>query len=249
MEISFKKIIFVLLITLVLIGCGDSDDKEEIIYVALGASDAVGIGAIPLTNGYVYKIQDGLEDKDNDVYLLNLGWPGADIGKIKDIVEDLVIDIIADKVGDPDLITLWTGSNDVVAGDDPDDFRSDLEDILSQLSKNTSAFIVIANIPDLTLLPRFKDEPDKDVTTERIDDFNKAIKDTIDAIEQDPDIKVKVSIVDLFAEEISEDLVFDLDGFHPNNEGYQRIAELFLEIILPEFAKVKNNQGYMLAFK
>ncbi len=244
MEIFFKKIIFVLLIALVLIGCGD--DKKEIFYVALGASDAVGIGATPLTNGYVYKIQDGLEDKDNDVYLLNLGWPGADIGKIKDIVEDLVIDIIADKVGDPDLITLWTGSNDVVAGDDPDDFRFDLEDILSQLSKNTSAFIVIANIPKLYDLPRFKDEPDKDVTTERIDDFNKAIKD---AIEQDPDIKVKVSIVDLFAEEISEDLVFDLDGFHPNNEGYQRIAELFLEIILPEFAKVKNNQGYMLAFK
>ncbi len=129
----------------------------------------------------------------------------------------------------------------MVAGDDPVDFESDLKDILSQLSQETNAFIVMANIPDLTQLPRFIDEPDEDVTTERINAFNEAIE------RQATDFGVP--IVNLFAEEITEDFVFDLDGFHPNNKGHQRIADLFLVIILPEFAKVINNQRYLLALK
>ena len=46
-------------------GSGDSDN--DILYVAIGASDAVGIGAIPLNNGYVFRIRDRLEDESFDV--------------------------------------------------------------------------------------------------------------------------------------------------------------------------------------
>ena len=38
--------------------------------VAMGASDAVGIGAFPLENGYVYQIRDGLKSRANEVVLL-----------------------------------------------------------------------------------------------------------------------------------------------------------------------------------
>ncbi len=44
----------------------------------------------------------------------------------------------------------------------------------------------------------------------------------------------EVPVVDFFVAPIEEDLVSDIDGFHPNNEGHRRIAEMFLEVILKE---------------
>ena len=85
--------------------------------------------------------------------------------------------------------------------------------------------IVIANIPDLTELPRFRDDPDDDVTRERIEAFNEAIA------EQAGDYDAL--LVDLYGEPVEDDLVSDEDGFHPNNEGHERIAEQFLDAILP----------------
>jgi len=85
--------------------------------------------------------------------------------------------------------------------------------------------IVAANVPDLTELPRFREEPDDDVTRERIEEFNAAIEEQ--AEEHD------VLLVDAYREPIEDDLVSDEDGFHPNNRGHQRIADRFLAVILP----------------
>jgi hypothetical protein len=43
------------------IGGGNGDDDVQ--YVALGASDVTGVGASPLTNGYVSLIKEGLKMK------------------------------------------------------------------------------------------------------------------------------------------------------------------------------------------
>jgi lysophospholipase L1-like esterase len=127
----------------------------------------------------------------------------------------------------PDLVTLWTGPNDVIRGDEPEDFEGDLEDILAQLRDQTDAVIVVGNIPNLTELPRFREEPDPDVTEDRIDAFNAAIERQAGEFD--------VPIVDLHEEGVEDDLVSDVDGFHPNNEGHRRIAEEFLQVILPQF--------------
>ena len=37
------------------------EPPERIVYLAIGASDAAGIGAEPLTNGYVFRIADDLD--------------------------------------------------------------------------------------------------------------------------------------------------------------------------------------------
>jgi acyl-CoA thioesterase-1 len=123
-------------------------------------------------------------------------------------------------------VTLWTGPNDVIRGDDPEDFESDLGDILAQLHDETDAVIVVANIPELTELPRFEEEPDPDVTEQRIEAFNQAIERQAGEFD--------ASVVDLHEEGIEDDLVSDVDGFHANNEGHQRIAERFLEVISPK---------------
>ncbi|MGH7206572.1 MAG: GDSL-type esterase/lipase family protein [Nitrospiraceae bacterium] len=195
---------------------------RETFYLALGASDATGVGAIPLTNGYVYRIKGELEKHFSRVELLNLGVPAARIGLIKD---ELTVVL---RLGvNPHLVTLWTGANDLIAGGDPLAFETELRTILQRLHNETTAAIVMANLPDLTKLPRFRENPSPVVTPERVQAFNDAIARQARAN--------KVLVVNLFAQELGDALVWDLDGFHPNNEGHRVIAELFLKLILPIF--------------
>ena len=209
---------------LILVGCaGSAPEDDKILYMAVGASDAVGVGANPLTDGYVYRIEDDLEDRGKDVKLVNLGIPGADL----DLLDDAVDAALRAGVR-PDLVTIWVGANDLIEGDDADDFESELGELLDRLRDDTSAFIVIANLPDLTELPRFQEDPLDTVTRERIQAFNDAIEDQADEYD--------VPVVDLAAEEVKDKYVSDVDGFHPNDAGHRRLAELFLDVILPEVA-------------
>jgi lysophospholipase L1-like esterase len=43
-----------------------------------------------------------------------------------------------------------------------------------------------------------------------------------------------VSLVRLSKEEITDELVSDVDGFHPSDKGHRLIADLFLRTILPK---------------
>jgi acyl-CoA thioesterase-1 len=196
------------------------EPPERIVYLAIGASDAAGIGAEPLTNGYVFRIADDLDRRVDQVFLAPLAIPGAATGQLDD-----ALDLLLESGIEPDLVTVWTGANDVVQGEDADDFEDHLEDLLDRLRDRTDGVIAIANLPDLTELPRFREEPDDDVTRARIEDFNEAIADQAD----DHD----ALLVDLYSQPIEDELVSDKDGFHPNDEGHRRIADEFLEVILP----------------
>src|SRR5687767_13768398 len=81
---------FSLLVSVQLSGCGLSrrgDEARGILYLAVGASDALGIGASPLRNGYVFRIRDELEQQTRrDVRLVNLGIPG---GTTRDLRQSL----------------------------------------------------------------------------------------------------------------------------------------------------------------
>ena len=97
----------------------------RISYLAVGASDAAGVGAVPPTQGYTYRIRNELDERVDEVPFVNLGLPGADVAAIERAVEGV---LATDR--EPDLVTLWAGPNDVIRGDDADDFEGDLEDIL-----------------------------------------------------------------------------------------------------------------------
>jgi lysophospholipase L1-like esterase len=199
---------------------GPREKKIEFIYLALGASDAAGVGALPLTEGYVFLIKAELDGRLPGVALLNLGIPGARIDLIKEQVR------IATKVGTKaNLVTLWTGGNDLIHGDDPKTFQENLRFTLQNLKKDVSDAIVVANLPDLTKLPRFRFRQDLNVTIERVRAFNHAIEEEARAAD--------ARLVDLFAQPVLEELVFDIDGFHPNDAGHRELARLFLREILP----------------
>jgi lysophospholipase L1-like esterase len=199
---------------------GPREKKIEFVYLALGASDAAGVGALPLTEGYVFLIKAELDRRLPGVALLNLGIPGARIDLIKEQVR------ISTKVGTKaNLITLWTGGNDLIHGDDPKTFQEDLRFTLQNLKKEVSDSIVVANLPDLTKLPRFRFRQDPNVTIERVRAFNRAIEEEARAVD--------ARLVDLFAQPVLEELVFDIDGFHPNDAGHRELTRLFLREILP----------------
>jgi acyl-CoA thioesterase-1 len=199
-------------------------EEHKILYMAIGASDAVGIGATPLTHGYVFRIKDELENRGKNVNLLDLGIPGANLDTIAQAVREALRTGVK-----PDLVTIWVGANDIIDGVDPKDFEKQLDNMLGRL-EDTKAFIAIADIPDLTELPRFRENPTKTVTRKRIGAFNDAIKRQAN--------DHGAALVRLSAEEVEDRFVSDADGFHPNDRGYRRIAELFLKVIEPEVAAI-----------
>lgn len=222
MEKRLRGLLWVALCGLLVSACGGTKEKPiEFIYLALGASDATGVGALPLTEGYVYVIARELDQKIHGVFLINLGVPGSRIDLIKEQVR------LAKQLGTKaDLVTLWTGANDVVNGDDPKQFQEDLRALLGIVKKDISRTIVVANLPDLTMLPRFRTSPSPAVTAARIGDFNRIIEEETRA--------AGGALVDLHASPVRDDLVFDVDGFHPNNAGHREIARQFLQVILPK---------------
>ncbi len=220
-----RRLFFILsLVALVgLFGCGDDSSTapqyyEKLAYTAMGASDAVGVGAFPLTEGYVYKIAEGLEQRARDIDLNNLGVSGKRISHLEDTQLPLAIS------AQPDIITIWAGPNDLIHGTEAETFETSLTAILSQLRTQTSALIVIANVPDLTVLPRFLIDPDSDVTVSRVNAFNLVISRQAELFH--------VPVVDLYSEGYSSDWEYvSVDGFHPSNKGHEKLAELYLDII------------------
>jgi acyl-CoA thioesterase-1 len=195
---------------------------SDLLYTAIGASDAIGVGATPFTNGYVFRIEDALDDRDTNVQLIDLGIPGTNLDTIADATQ-LTLRLGAE----PDLATIWVGANDIIDGVDPDHFEDQLDHLLHDLNE-TNALIAIADIPDLTQLPRFRDDPSPNVTRGRIDAFNDVIH--AQAAEHD------AVLVPLSDQQVEDRFVSDADGFHPNDLGHARIAELFLEAIEPNLA-------------
>jgi lysophospholipase L1-like esterase len=206
-----------LVLALLAVGCGGGGDKPSvpagrIAYTAIGASDAVGVGAVPLSNGYVPRLGALLATRASDVVVTNLGHNGWEVGEM---VDGELPDAIA---SNPDVVTVWTGTNDVIAGADPADFAAELDLLLSGLAQNTTAQVFVADLVDVSLAPSFVQNPDPDVTPARIQAFNDRIHAAVD--------KWGFVRVDLSAIPFDENL-FWIDGFHPNNDGYAAIAAAF----------------------
>src|SRR5256886_12120342 len=119
-------------------------------YVALGASDAVGIGSnIPGSQGYVPLVAAHLPKKS---HLINLGISGIQLHEA--LSQELPLALTTS----PNLITIWLVANDFIGGVTYDNYLHDLNTLLQQLHVSTHARIVLANLPDLTRLPAFANE-------------------------------------------------------------------------------------------
>lgn len=185
-------------------------------YVALGASDAVGIEADnPALEAWPAAVHAGLPQ---GTQLVNLGISGATLG---DVVRDELPPAVDAR---PGLVSIWPGVNDLRARVPLATFTSQLDQILGQFSQvqDNNPTLVVLNIPDLRHLPVFS-VVDPALLDTTVRQWNAAIAQVAqrhDAI-----------LIDLYgqAPELVEHREYiSADGFHPSSAGYRRIADLVL---------------------
>jgi lysophospholipase L1-like esterase len=192
---------------------------RPLVYVAIGASDTVGVGADdPARNGWVPQLARLLGP---GVHVHNLGSSGT---LLRTARQDQLPAAIADQ---PDLVTVWLAVNDLNAGVLLDQYRADLDGLLASLGSQTHAVVLVANVPDLTRVPQYRGQ-DPTALRSVVQQWNQAIADTT--------ARRGAHLVDLHAEyaELAahpEDL--SSDWFHPSSAGYARVAELFFEVARP----------------
>lgn len=186
---------------------------RPLVYVALGASDAVGVGvAQPSRDGWVPRVQAGLP---SGAQLVNLGINGATLSDV--LAQELPVAL---DVG-PRLVTLWPGVNDIRADVPLNTFTPQLDDLLTALDA-TGATVTLLNIPDLRALPAFAGQ-DAEQLAAQVDAWNAVIADAAQ--------RHGALLVDLQGQslELAQHPEYvSNDGFHPSSAGYQRIAQLTL---------------------
>lgn len=192
------------------------------VLVALGASDAVGVGAArPAADGWVPLVAAGLPPGTE---LVNLGVSGATLASI--ISDQLPVAIDAD----PDWVMIWAGPNDFRNGVPLPFFSQQLDQLLAALQRpdlNRERLIVVVTMPDLRALPSFaRGEPD--ALDARVREWNAAIAAVAARHAQ------QVALVDLYgasSEFAAHPEYISGDGFHPSSAGYRRLAELALDTL------------------
>ncbi|MGH2451790.1 MAG: GDSL-type esterase/lipase family protein [Candidatus Limnocylindria bacterium] len=187
-------------------------------YVAIGASDTVGVGAAdPAAGSWPALLATRMPEGST---YLNLGVSGSLAGQAR--TEQLPAALAAE----PTLVTVWLAVNDLNAGFTPAAYATALASVVDPLVGGTDARIFIGNVPDLRAVPVYA-EVAPSLLLAWVVAFN-------DAVEQ---VAAKhpgrVFVVDLFAgsAELTNAITVADDGFHPSDSGYGLIADRFAETI------------------
>lgn len=189
------------------------------VYVALGASDAVGVGAArPDQDGWAPLVQQGLSDRPQ---LVNLGVSGATLADV--LAEQAPVAADAD----PRWVTIWPGPNDLRDGVPLDTFTAQLNQLLDDLAPppGQQRLVMVVNLPDLRLLPVFA-QADGGQLDAQVRRWNAAIAA---AVARHQSYAMLVDLYSGWAELAAHPDYISADGFHPSSAGYRRLADLVLD--------------------
>jgi acyl-CoA thioesterase-1 len=199
-------------------GSGVEESRQaqtgRVVYAALGDSTGVGVGARE-GGGYVARLFERIRPEHADSKLINLCVSGA---TTEDVLRGQLREAINAR---PTLVTLGVGINDLGHGLSAEQFARNYEEIVLRLKKETSARVVVTNVPDISLAPVVP-ASERGATRHRIELFN----EKLESIARRYDL----SVVDVYSEthkvipEHPE--FFSDDGFHPSAEGYAYWAEM-----------------------
>ena len=183
-------------------------------YVAIGASDTVGIGATdPATGSWPARVATLLPPGSAFV---NVGVSGSVAIQAKD---GQLPGAVAQK---PTVVSIWLAVNDMNATIQPASYRDALAAIVDGLVARTDAKIFVGNVPDVRGVPAYKDA-DKNVLFQQITAYNDTIAQIVKSAPG------RVFLVDLFtgSAPLVSTITVSGDGFHPSDEGYKLIADRF----------------------
>jgi lysophospholipase L1-like esterase len=192
-----------------------SSSPRPLTYVAIGASDTVGVGAdAPEQESWPVVLHKRLP---LDSQLVNLGISGSLLHQALDQQLPVALDSA------PDLVTVWLAVNDYGARVPLEPYRADLNTLLGELRAKTRATVLVGNVPDLSALPaagRFD--------LRFVDRWNAAIDEVVR--------QHGATLVDLrstWTEVREHPEYISSDGFHPSTTGYRRLADLFYASAAP----------------
>lgn len=188
-------------------------------YVAIGDSLTAGAGASAVKQSLPAQLAEKISVEDGvPVNVINLGMPGA-----------TSFDILGNKLADvstynPDLITVFIGTNDIHNFVPIDQFKKNLNQTILDLKASSKAKIYLIELPyiganDLILPPYdlyFKLQ---------IQRYNQALAEVaklndVKLIELYDGSKLKLN---------SESDMYSLDRFHPSDKGYELWANLIYD--------------------
>ncbi|MDQ1437027.1 MAG: hypothetical protein QOK43_656 [Acidimicrobiaceae bacterium] len=209
-------------------GGGSGDGKSDaaassrtrpVVYVAVGASETVGVGADdPKTQAWTQVFFDTALPKGST--FVNVGISGATVEKA--LAEELP------KAVDrkPDVVTVWLNVNDIIARVPVETYETRLRALVHGLRRGGSTNVLVANTPPLDILPQVR--PYAALLGSVVDDMNAAIARVV----QDE----HAQLVDLHAAGQAAKARGDAatlvgaDGFHPSTAGHAAVAAEFARV-------------------
>ena len=202
--------------------------KPSMVYVALGASDAVGVGATdPNRTAYIPLLISRLPPH---AQALNLGVNGYTVHQA------LANELPPALAAEPTLVTVWLVGNDFRQCTPLTSYQRDLDSLLGQLETRTRAQVFVANAPDMSLLPAIRDGSAACLRGQRpaqiralAEQWNTAIAAVV--------AKHHDALVDLFHSDLAAHPEYiSTDGFHPSDAGYRILADIFWRQITAQHA-------------
>ena len=179
----------------------------QYIYVAMGDSTAVGVGASSPQKGYVGQLVDKIQNETGKtVKIVNLAQPGSHIA---DVIYKQIPKL---KEYKPDLVTVSVGANDINSSEDNQIIEGNFDKLIALLPVNT----YIAEIPSFI-------DPRKD---ESIMEVNREMKTSAE--------NAGMNIVPIYSatQKVKHDFSYlDFDLFHPNDKGYILWADAFWDAL------------------
>ena len=228
----------VVLVVFAVAGCGASSTsvraharptptpRSSAVYVALGASDAVGIGATdPATQGYV---PDLIARLPRGTHALNLGISGI-------VLHDaLQLELPQAVAAQPTLVTIWLVANDFKGCVALSQYQADLETLLSTLQSRTHAAIFMANLPDMSQLPAIQQQfigINSCLIGQSASQIRAMVAQWNAVLAQEAQ-RHNAVLVDLSQFNLAANPGYiSSDGFHPSTAGYLQLANLFWSAI------------------
>ncbi|MGX6961158.1 SGNH/GDSL hydrolase family protein [Vagococcus xieshaowenii] len=225
------------------------EDVKEVFVVAIGDSLTEGVGDSTNEGGYVPLLQSNLMEKypDKIISTVNYGKAGNTTRQIIKRINSSTD--IQNDLKEATIITLTTGGNDLMkviksnlfnnlaveTFDKPSqEYQEDLDELYQLIRQyNDQAPIYQLGIYN----PFYVSFNEIDAMQEIVDNWNGSAKSTLNTRKKAYFVPINDNIYDGLASESSNtddginNLLSDADNFHPNNLGYQIIANEFAMII------------------
>jgi lysophospholipase L1-like esterase len=197
--------------------------------LCFGDSITFGVGE-KLSRGWVGRLKDFHEPKDQFNYVFNLGFPGHDTNDILERIEsELKTRVRIKRDSDKFVIIIAIGTNDVRLSSEKIprisevQFEKNIQSLIS-ITRKYPAKVVFVSMPPVNETMTTPYEV-YHYSNDRIQLFNKLIKETCES--------EKILFLDVFSEFMNKNYSQLLeDGLHPNSDGYDFMYEKIKENLI-----------------